>query len=178
MEENLELVRRAKRGDVDAFAQIYGQVYGEMYRFALYTLKNTADAEDAVSEAVAVAFESIRRLRKEEAFRGWIFKILTNKCRDKLRGYAKKMYELDESVSEEEPAYSTEENVMVRHVFMELADDERLIIGLHVFGGYKSREIAEILHMNENTVRSKESRGLKKMSAELTRDGEIIYDRK
>lgn len=44
----------------------------------------------------------------------------------------------------------------------ELADEERLIISMHQFAGYTSREIAAILHMNENTVRSKESRALKK----------------
>jgi RNA polymerase sigma-70 factor (ECF subfamily) len=38
---------------------------------------------------------------------------------------------------------------------------------MHVFGGYRSREIAAILGMNENTVRSKESRGLKKMEKRL-----------
>ena len=51
----------------------------------------------------------------------------------------------------------------MRKLFFELADEERLIISMHQFAGYTSREIAAILHMNENTVRSKESRALKKM---------------
>lgn len=49
----------------------------------------------------------------------------------------------------------------------ELSDEERLIIGMHQFAGYTGREIAEILHMNENTVRSKESRGLKKLAQKM-----------
>lgn len=59
------------------------------------------------------------------------------------------------------------ECIQVRKLFFELADEERLIISMHQFAGYTSREIAEILHMNENTVRSKESRALKKMGEQL-----------
>ena len=57
----MKLVRRAKRGDVDAFAELYAGIYKDMYRFALYTLRNTSDAEDAVSDAVTDAFASIRK---------------------------------------------------------------------------------------------------------------------
>lgn len=167
MENYLQLVKRAKRGDTEAFAELYEGIYENMYRFALYTLRNTADAEDVVSEAVTDAFVSIRKLRSEEAFRSWIFQILSNKCKDKLREYTKKTSELEEAVSKACRIQGPEEGAIVRKLFFELADEERLIIGMHLFCGYKSREIAEILHMNENTVRSKESRGLKKMAGNM-----------
>jgi RNA polymerase sigma-70 factor (ECF subfamily) len=167
MENYLHLVKAARRGDAEAFAELYGKIYGDMYRFALYTLRNTADAEDVVSEAVTDAYASIRKLRTEEAFKSWIFRILTNKCTDKLREYSKKTFELDEEVMNLHAEAGPEEGAVVRKIFFELSEEERLIIGMHLFCGYKSREIAEILHMNENTVRSKESRGLKKMAIEL-----------
>ena len=167
MEQELMLVKRAKRGDVNAFAELYEGIYENMYRFALYTLRNTADAEDVVSEAVTDAFISVRRLRREEAFRSWMFRILSNKCKDKLREYGKRPIELEDASVEAQGTCSTEDGAIVRKLFFELADEERLIIGMHLFCGYKSREIAEILHMNENTVRSKESRGLKKLEGKL-----------
>ena len=67
MENYIKLVRRAKRGDIDAFAELYAGIYENMYRFALYTLRNTNDAEDAVSDAVTDAFASIRKLRSFSA---------------------------------------------------------------------------------------------------------------
>lgn len=170
MEDYLKQVRKAKRGDTEAFASLYEEIYENMYRFALYTLRNTADAEDVVSETVMDAIVSIRRLRSEEAFKSWIFRILTNKCKDKLREYSNKTMELEEGLAESGSENSGEgltEAIYVRKLFFELPDDERLIIGMHLFCGYKSREIAEILHMNENTVRSKESRGLKKMAGKF-----------
>lgn len=167
MENYLQLVKKAKQGDAEAFAALYEDIYENMYRFALYTLKNTQDAEDVVSEAVMSAFASIRKLRTEEAFKSWIFRILSNKCNEKLREYVRKTAPLEEDWFENQGTGDVEEAAIVRKLFFELADEERLIIGMHLFCGYKSREIAEILHMNENTVRSKESRGLKKMAGEL-----------
>jgi len=165
MKNDMKLVRRAKRGDVDAFAELYAGIYKDMYRFALYTLRNTSDAEDAVSDAVTDAFASIRKLRSEEAFKSWIFRILSNKCKDKLREYAGKNETGMEDIEELALDAGSEmtECIQVRKLFFELADEERLIISMHQFAGYTSREIAAILHMNENTVRSKESRALKKM---------------
>ena len=52
MEENRELVKQAKLGKKEAFAELYETVYEDMYRFALYVLKDRDDAEDAVAESV------------------------------------------------------------------------------------------------------------------------------
>ena len=47
----------------EVFAAYYEKVYRELYYFALHTLKNPQDAEDAVSEAVADAFATVEKLR-------------------------------------------------------------------------------------------------------------------
>lgn len=60
MSTNDSLAARARAGDAEAFAELYRQVYQDLYRFALYTLKNPQDAEDAVGDAVADAFASIK----------------------------------------------------------------------------------------------------------------------
>lgn len=167
MDEYLKLVRAAKAGDREAFAQLYGTIYQDMYRFALYTLKSREDAEDAVSEAVTDAYGAIRRLRSEEAFRSWMFRILSNKCKNRLREYTRRPLEWNEDIGEKPVEGNLTEDFQVREAFGALTDEERLIVGMHVFGGYTSREIAQILHKNHNTVRTKESRALKKMAEKL-----------
>lgn len=182
MEEERFLVKRAKHGDVDAFAELYERVYEKLYRFALYTLKNTQDAEDVVGDTVTDAFAQIRKLKKEEAFSGWIFRILTNKCNRKLREYYVRRRELREGEAKRDddpggyPAAesaqaewssSREEHMDVRRTFFELSDEERLIVGMHLFFGYTTKEISVYMQMNENTVRSKESRAIRKMGGRL-----------
>ena len=97
MDYDLQLVKAAKRGDTDAFAALYGTVYQDMYRFALYMLCHPADAEDAVSETVMEAFAGIKKLKTDELFKNWIFKILSNRCKAKLREYCKKKRGIDRS---------------------------------------------------------------------------------
>ncbi|MCM1106938.1 MAG: RNA polymerase sigma factor [Blautia sp.] len=172
MEERL-LVKRAKRGDVEAFGELYAQVYKKLYAYALYTLKRPADAEDAVSEAVADAFATIGQLKKEESFAGWMYRIVANKCNQRMREYYRQGGELTEDLMEAEGppkdcwSDEREESLQVRQAFFQLPEEDRRIVGLHVFFGYRTREIAEALGMNENTVRSRESRALKRMSCQL-----------
>lgn len=164
------LVTRAKRGDAEAFAELYGDIYQNLYRFALYTLRNTQDAEDVVSAAVMEAYGTIGKLRKDESFSAWMYRIVANMCRRKMRGY----YVETEELTEENGGWDgfvwgdpREEYLDVRRAFLALSAQERMIVGMHVFCGYRTREIAEILEMNENTVRSKESRALRKMRTDL-----------
>ncbi len=169
MENYLQLVKRAKKGDTEAFAVLYETVYQDMYRFALYTLKHPEDAKDAVSDAVTDAFASIRKLRTEEAFRAWIFRILSNKCRQKRKEYTNQAQELTDDILNRAGAGDEAEHAVLRSLFYELSEEERLIVSMHMFGGYTSREMAELLHMNENTLRSKESRAIKRLAAGIAK---------
>ena len=82
----------------EVFAAYYEKVYRELYYFALHTLKNPQDAEDAVSETVTDAFAAVEKLRDNEKFRAWIFQILSNKCRRKLKEYTQKTVELPDDL--------------------------------------------------------------------------------
>lgn len=144
----------------EVFAKYYQEIYRDLYRFALYTLKNSHDAEDVTGEAVLDAYASIEKLREPQAFRAWMFAILANKCKRKLKEYAEKKETLPEHLAGHD---GMEESVQVRQAFGQLKEEERLLISMQVFGGYKSHEIGEIMKMNDNTVRSKISRGLQKM---------------
>lgn len=167
MKHDLELVRQAKFGDTAAFSKLYECIYQDLYRFALYILKNPHDAEDVVSETVMDAYREIHSLRKTESFQAWIFRILTNKCKQKLKQYLAKTTKLPEDL----PCFEGDicESLDVRSAFAALTGEERLIIALHVFGGYSSHEIGMALGLNNNTVRSKQSRALKKMELCLNR---------
>lgn len=159
--------------DAKKFAQMYESIYKDLYRFALCLMKNQQEAEDAVSEAVIFAYENIRKLRKEEAFKSWVFTILTNVCKKRLK-------KISQEVSREisYPEQNMQENTAapendrslaldVRNAFFVLTEEEQSIVGLSVFGGYNSIEIAGILKLNANTVRSKRSRALAKMECVL-----------
>ncbi len=157
------------RCDTKTFAQMYETVYQDLYRFALCMLRNPQDAEDAVSEAVVAAYENIGKLKKEDAFKSWIFTILSNICKKKWKNAAREETRSDEemlfSAASEEPDIGVA--LDVRKAFFLLEDEEQTIVGLSVFGGYTSQEIGDALKLNPNTVRSKRSRALQKMECVL-----------
>lgn len=157
------------RCDEDMFAEMYEGIYQDLYRYALCVLGHTQEAEDAAAEAVMAAYSNIRKLRRPEAFRNWMFKILSNICKKRMRRLAKEVHnygeELWENLAAEEPDRA--EAMDVRRAFYVLSEEERMVVGLSVFGGYSSQEIAQMLRENANTVRSRRSRALKKMELVL-----------
>lgn len=154
------LIRKAKKGDVKAFSELYARIYKELYKFAYYMMRQPEDAEDAVSDTVTAAFENIGKLKQDEAFRGWMFTILANQCKKRLcrREYRE---ELSENLAAEENDLARTQDV--REAFLALDAQERLIVGWSVLGGYSSDEIGRVLEMNAATVRSRKSRALAKM---------------
>lgn len=162
-----ELVKQAKNGDVEAFAGLYEEVYQDLYRFAYYLLGQRQEAEDVVSETVMDAFLGIRSLRREEAFKSWICKILSNKCKKRLKQYEKNAVTMETPEGNWWP--DMEENYELKKAFMELEARDRQIIVMSVFAGFTSKEIARLLHSNTNTIRSRKSRALQKMKDALAR---------
>lgn len=150
---------------MERFMELYETVYKDLYRLAYYYLGNVQDAEDAVSETVLNAYENFSSLRKEDAFRGWIFKILVNQCKDQQR---KKIRRKSAELMEE-PTYHPElaDAVMTKDLLSCLSEEERKIVALTVFGGYKGEEIATLLKRRHSTIRSKYRRALKKLEQQI-----------
>lgn len=171
MKKEKQLAAEARAGDVSAFAGLYEMVYADLYHFALYLLKDREDAKDAVSDTVIAAFEEIHNLRREDLFKSWIFKILFNKCRRKMSEYAKKEELTEQKLDEAGRRHGMEQSeaAVIRNLFYSLSEEERSVIGLHLFAGYTSREIGRMMGLNENTVRSKERRALKKLAEMMER---------
>lgn len=159
-------VRLARKGDSEAFARLYSLVYKDLYHIALYSLRSTHDACDAVSDTVLDAFCNIGGLKDEKAFRRWIMKILSAKIKRKQREYFEDTAELSEEIlPEDEFSY---ENVELREAVGRLDAQSRLILSMSVLGGYSGDEIAQICGLNASSVRSRLSRIRKRLRLELT----------
>ena len=167
-----ELCEKAKQGDAKAFADLYAQYAQKLYATAFYLLGRKEDAEDIVMDTVADAFAQIRSLRNADAFGGWIFRILMNKLKRKRKEYA---LACEEELFDTLPAEAGEpsaEHAALRQAVAQLPQQDREIVLLGVLGGYESAEIAQILGMNANTVRSRRMRTLAKLREMLT-EGEM-----
>ena len=159
------LVSSAKNGSAEAFGELYEIYSKDMFRFAYYYLGSSALAEDCVSECVCIAFQKIGELRKTSAFKSWLFKILHNCCNSVLKEKIKsegnvEFFSLTDISAEED---NISEKLSLKQALSLLSDEDREIVILHYCQGYTSKEIGEILSLNDATVRSKILRSGEKM---------------
>jgi RNA polymerase sigma factor (sigma-70 family) len=170
MSDFAALVKAAQHGDGEAFSQLYSLVYRDLYKTAYYMLMHKEDAEDAVSQAIVKAYSNIGSLRDPEKFKAWIFSILSNQCRHKIKQIIKEKgtLPLDDAILPQEASPDNQvDDWMYTYKLLENLDyEERLIVVLSIVGGYSKTEIARILKKPQGTIRSKYSRALDKLRKE------------
>lgn len=169
---DLQLVARAKQGDADSFSALYEQLAPGLYRTALYTLGNRQDAEDVVAETFMEAFHGIRKLRDDGAFAPWMYRILSVRCKRKIKDIMRGRNQFDiETMNDLDDGSDLGESVTQRadllHALQQLSAGERQIVALAVVEGYTTKEVAQILGLPHGTVSSKLFRTLKKLRAML-----------
>lgn len=161
----------AKKGDSEAFARLYSTVYKDMYHIALYSLRSTHDAADAVSDTVIDAFCSIKKLRDAGNFRSWIMTILAAKIKRKQREYFRNEDTLSETLPDiTDFSYDSAE---LNEALDRLGSESRLMLSMSVLGGYTSGEIAELCGMKVSTVRSRLSRIKQQLRIALSDEGAV-----
>ena len=174
MNVDVVLIEQAKRGDKDSFADLYEQVADELYRVALYTLGNVHDAQDAVSETFVEAYRGLGFLRDNAAFRAWIMRILTIRCKRKMGQYVKErgQMDVDELVSLSDGEDTVEQSLSradLLAALSKLSAQERQIVLLSAVQGYTLREIAQVMRAPQGTVSSKLCRAMKKLRGLIER---------
>lgn len=173
MSIDIGLVKAAQRGDKESFAQVYDFIAPDLYRVALYTLGNTHDAEDVVSETFVEAYKGIKNLREPEKLKAWMMRILSIRCKRKIGEYVQGRQEKnieDYTFSLSEPGDISLDSVHrmdLQQALEELSEEERLIINLATIQGYTVREVAEMLDSPQGTVSSKLYRALDKLRGML-----------
>ncbi|MBR4622350.1 MAG: RNA polymerase sigma factor [Ruminococcus sp.] len=168
--ERQDLIEQAVKGDTHAFAELYSEIYKELYYFALSNLGDPTEAEDAVSDTILDAFQGIKKLKKAGSFSSWIFTILNAKIKKHKKHFAELRLSDGEEPLETMAASGSEyQNIEIYCDLAQLSDEERQCITLSCICGYKGEEIAQITGINPSTVRSHISRArtkIKKLNAE------------
>ena len=151
-----ELVEKAVRGDADAFLELMEMNSLSIYKTARGILKNDNDVSDAIQDTILTSFEKIHKLKNPQYFKTWLIRILINECNQILRHYKKV------NTIEQVPETPRQDKSLAEFEFKEMLEqvDEkyRVILVLYYEQGFKISEIAELLELNENTVKTRLAR--------------------
>ena len=150
----------------EEFAKIVTDTAAVMYRVSKSILKNDEDCEDAVQEAIAKAFSKLWSLKNESFAKTWLIRIVINECYSILR--KKKISFYNKEITLEE-ADSNDYSELYK-ALNELPADYRVTVVLYYIEGYSVKETAQILKVTEGTVKSRLSRGRKKLRGFLEED--------
>lgn len=135
-----------------------------MHRIAFGILKNEADTEDAVSEAIVRAYEKLGSLRDPSKARSWLISILINisKTIVKQRKYMSNFDDLEIP----DQAQSCEDND-VWFCVLELDPEFRNVVIMYYYEGFQVKEISQILKIPAGTVKSRLKRARDKLEVML-----------
>lgn len=148
----------------EQFCQLVHAQQLPMYRYALGVLRNPADAEDAVGEAVLKAYAHLEQLKDPDRFKAWIMSILANEIRTMLS--KKNRMELSEDMSKYEQS-APQKDKTLWYLVMDLPREFRDVVILFYYEGFRTKEIGRILKLSEGTVKSRLSRAREKLRTAL-----------
>ena len=154
-----DLVERASRGDREAFAVLVHQVSDTLYAVAYRILRDTGLAEDALQNALVLAWRRLPHLREADRFEAWIHRILVNACYDESRRSRPwtalvRQVPVDRPLAEDEIGLIADRDEIER-AFQRIPVEQRAVFVLHHYLGLPLVEVAEILDIPAGTARSR-----------------------
>lgn len=158
------LVKKAKRHDNDAFVELMEGQKLSMYKVARSYLKSDDDIADAIQETILTCYEKLETLENEQFFKTWLIRILINKCIDIIKTGQRESPV--GQLPEQGGTCVSLENYEFYELLNSLDEKYRIILILYYVEGFKIREIAQILELEENTVKTRLSRGRKQLGRE------------
>lgn len=164
----ISLVKRARSGDKEAFITLIEEQKQSMYKVAAGILRNDADAADAIQDTVLSSYENIKGLKEPRYFKTWLIRILINHCNRIIKERSKTV-PLDEH-PELEQRQEGSDMQEIQFMLKELDDQYRTVLVLYYLEGFNIKEISCILDMNENTVKTRLSRGRRCLQKVYLRD--------
>ncbi len=161
-ESDAGLVRLAQQGDPRAFSALVERHWGRLVPFARSVLGD-ADAEDAVQDALVVAWSKLGGLAEPAAFRAWVLRILGRMCFRRAR-FGRRFRSLVGLPEPTDPAPETAREVFdVERTLRVLAPRQRAVMHLTVVEGMSDSEIGRAMGIDAASVRSHRRRARERL---------------
>ncbi|HCC07304.1 MAG TPA: RNA polymerase subunit sigma-24 [Clostridiales bacterium] len=181
-DDELELINKAKKGDIRAFEELIIGYEKDIYNIAYRMLGNANDAEDVSQEVCIKIYKSLNIYNNKSKLYTWIYKITINTCIDEIRKNRKNIglkyideninvgeseilqqYKDDKELTPEDKYIKKEEKSDILQKINMLDPDHRAVIILRYINNLEYEEIAESLECSLGTVKSRINRAKKKL---------------
>jgi RNA polymerase sigma factor (sigma-70 family) len=168
----MDLVRRAQRGDLKAYDELVQRYQERIYATIYHMTSNHEDANDLAQDSFIKAYQALKSFKGGSSFYTWLYRIAVNKTINFLKQRKNRTHmslndldfntennpDLVALISENTPrrdAGLKELQEKLNAALLELSEPHRLVVVLHDVQGQSHEEIAEIMDCNIGTVRSR-----------------------
>jgi RNA polymerase sigma-70 factor (ECF subfamily) len=172
-----DLIEAAQAGDQEAFVDLISGRVDRLFAIAQRILRDIDRAEDALQDALVIAWRDLRGLRDPDRFDAWLRRLLVHVCitqatRERRRTSRLRVLPVELPAAPDDLLTILERDQLERG-FRRLPAEQRAILVLHHFEGYSSGEIAETLGIPPGTVRSRLFNAHRAMRAALDADARL-----
>ena len=163
------LVERAQAGDHEAFGDLVAVSYRRLYGIANLILRDPDRAQDAVQEALVLAWRHMRALRDADAWDAWLYRLTVRSCYKTARNARRRdVIELHvepdlDPVAIADASWSVDERDRLNRALDRLPLDQRAVMVLHFYVDLPLSEAAAVLGIPVGTAKSRLHRGLEAM---------------
>jgi RNA polymerase sigma-70 factor (ECF subfamily) len=172
-----DLVEAARHGDQAAFIDLVRPRSNQLFAIAQRILRDIDRAEDALQDALVIAWRDLRSVRDPDRFDAWLHRLLVNVCigqavRERRRAVNLRMLPVDGPAAPDDLLSVADRDELERG-FRRLPPDQRAILVLHHYAGYAPAEIAETLGIPPGTARSRLHNAHRAMRAAIEADARV-----
>ena len=182
-----ELIEQIKKGDEFAFNQLVNIWYSRIYNYAYRYSSDQEFAKEVVQKTFIQVYQKIHQLKDTSKLKSWLYRIVSNCCSSEGRLVKRKkwfassndMPKVRDNRTPESVYRKKEMKEIVLGTLQKIPDDQRKVIIMKEYEGLKFKEIAEVLNISENTVKSRMYYGLdamRKILVENKMSKEIYYE--
>ena len=153
-----DLVRRAQRGDEEAFAALVPAAVDRLVAVAYRILRDPGLAEDATQQALVIAWRKLPTLRDPDRFDAWTYRLVVNACyaeSTRRRSNVTSLRLLTDDAAVVDSSGQTLDRDRLDRGFQKLSIAHRTVVVLHLHVGLPFEEIAEMLDIPIGTARSR-----------------------
>lgn len=150
---DVKRVKQAVKGNDEAFLLLMKEYKEALLKTALAYLKNEEEALEALQEVTCRAYEKIHTVRKPRYIKTWLIRIMMNYCNDVLR--KRQPFLVDEGVHLKQGISDDYTYLEVEEALEVLTVEERELIYMRYLHEIKIKEIAEMTHTAEGTVKTR-----------------------
>jgi RNA polymerase sigma-70 factor (ECF subfamily) len=160
MVEERRLIARAQAGDRAAFRTLVEAHRARAYALALRILRSTEDAEEVAQDSFVRVWSALPAFRGESSFATWLHRIVARRAFDRSqvmkhrRAREQQQETLPEPAAPERADEDALRAALLQRLVAELSPAQRAVVTLYYFEGRSVEQVAAVLAMPENTVKT------------------------